>query len=150
MSDAVLTDAVLTDAVLPQGLASVFVGKPDEGCRIAVAKCDCDQEHFFPPRSYCPRCLEPMARKTVSGEGRIYAFTIVRRRAPFGLGEPYAIGYVDLAEVPLRVFGLFAPGSLTRLKVGAQVGLKVMPLGVDGEGKPCLRPAYEVVGEQHG
>jgi len=137
----------MTDLALPQVLNKAFLIDEDNNCQILVGKCDCDDRHFFPVRAYCPRCLAPLSVKPVSGRGHVYAFTTVRRRAPFGLPEPYAIGYVDLAEVPLRVFGLFSPNAVTQLKVGAKVDLKVTPLGTDGAGMPCLRPIYDVVGD---
>ena len=48
------------------------------------------------------------------------------------------------------VAGLFAPQAIERLQIGAQVGLSVLPLGVDGEGKPCLRPVFDLLEDRHG
>jgi len=140
----------MSELTLPQGLSANFQIDDDGRCRIVVGYCNCNDRHFFPVRAFCPRCLEPMSARPVSGRGHVYAFATVPRRAPFDLPQPYSIGYVDLDEVSLRVFGLFSPDALPDLKAGAEVELKAMPIGTDGAGKPCLRPVYCPTGDSHG
>ncbi|MCX7169865.1 MAG: OB-fold domain-containing protein, partial [Proteobacteria bacterium] len=67
---------------------------------------------------------------------------VVRTRAPYQLPEPYAVGYIDLDASGLRVFGLFHPQATERLRIAMRVALSVMPLGVDNDGRPCLRPVF--------
>lgn len=107
-------------------------------------------KRFYPRPDICPGCLAPAHRSLIGGRGRIYSYTRVRTRAPYALPEPYAVGYVDLEHSGLRIFGLFAPQAIERLQIGAQVGLSVLPLGVDGEGKPCLRPVFDLLEDRHG
>lgn len=132
---------------LPNGLAAGFL--PDDaghGCRLLAGRCRCNGRHFFPMRAYCPECLEPLELVPLIGRGKIYATTTVRTRAPFGLPEPYAVGYVDLTDVKLRVFGLFSSDSLDELQPDREVELNLAPMGVDGTGKPCLRPVFRLAG----
>ena len=87
-----------------------------------------------------------MDRVVVGTRGTVYSYTVVRTKAPFGLPQPYAVGYVDLAESSLRVFGLLDPASIGSLEVGMPVEVTVMPLGVDPEGRRCLRPVFRASG----
>ena len=99
--------------------------------------------HYFPMAKYCPSCLVSLEEATLGSEGTIYSFTVVRKRAPLGLPEPYSIGYIDLAKDPsLRIFGLLDPGAIDRLRIGMPVKLVVGPLGHDGHGSPRLRPYF--------
>jgi uncharacterized OB-fold protein len=88
----------------------------------------------------------------VGNGGRIHSFTTVRTKAPLGLPEPYAVGFVDLeretGEAGLRVFSLFDPESTDDLRIGARVTLQVAPLGHNGRGEPRLRPFFKLVREE--
>jgi len=132
----------LNDSFLPSGVG--------DGCDVLVGRCHCSERYFFPVRSYCPECLEPMEVVPLSGRGHVYAFTTVRRRAPLGLPEPYAVGYIDLDDAPLRIFGLFAADAVEGLKTDIKVDLRVTALGHDNSGEPCLRPVFHLSGGQHG
>jgi uncharacterized protein len=110
---------------------------------------------FFPKPGYCPRCLEVPETREVGNRGHIHSFTVVRTKAPLGLPQPYAVGYVDLGEdmfgAGLRIFCLFDPESTDRLRIGAKVRLQAAPLGHDGRGAPRLRPFFKPIdGEQEG
>ncbi|MCI0784158.1 MAG: OB-fold domain-containing protein, partial [Chloroflexi bacterium] len=55
------------------------------------------------PRPYCPRCLsEALTWTAVSGRGRVYTYTIVRRamHPAFQLEVPYVFAIVELEEGP--------------------------------------------------
>jgi uncharacterized OB-fold protein len=98
----------------------------------------CDRK-MFPKPVVCPYCLEPVISVGLSQEGSIYAYTVVRVKPPFGLPQPYAVGYVDLMEENLRVFTLFDPSRIDDLRIGAAVVLRIEPLGVNRDGLECLR-----------
>jgi uncharacterized protein len=103
---------------------------------------DCNA-HFFPMSKYCPRCLGSLEEARLGSEGTLYSFTVIRKRAPLGLPEPYGIGYIDLAKEPsLRIFGLLDPVAIDGLRIGTTVKLVVGPLGHDGHGSPRLRPFF--------
>jgi uncharacterized OB-fold protein len=104
----------------------------------------CDR-HVFPLAERCNACSGPLTRKVVGEHGRVYSYTVVRTKAPFGLPEPYAVGYVDLAETPLRVFGLIDPADVDGVEVGAAVTVTAKPIGVDAAGRACVRPVFSMV-----
>ena len=102
---------------------------------------DCTQ-HYFPHPKYCPVCLGPTEEVELGSEGTIYSYTVIRRRPPLGLPNPYSVGYIDLAKSNLRIFCLLDPEAVDQLRVGIAVRLAVGPLGHDGHGSPCLRPYF--------
>lgn len=101
----------------------------------------------FPALKRCPHCQGQPRTARVGTGGRLYTYTVVRTRAPFGLPEPYAVGYVDLDESGLRVFGLIDPQAVEVLEVGQRMEIGLRPLGMDGQGRPCRRPLFLLAGQ---
>ena len=101
--------------------------------------CPVCERKYFPAPAVCPRCLMPVRSTPLSREGIIYSYTVVRTKPPFGLPQPYALGYVDLADDNLRVIGLLDPDNIEGLSVGKKVTVSIGPIGVDRYGQPCLR-----------
>jgi uncharacterized OB-fold protein len=97
---------------------------------------------YFPRPCRCRRCLGPVEESSVGAEGTIYGFTVIRTRAPLGLPQPYAIGYVDLKESGLRIFCLLDPQAVETFRIGIPVRLAVGALGHDARGTSCLRPYF--------
>ncbi|RIK95356.1 MAG: hypothetical protein DCC73_02990 [Proteobacteria bacterium] len=119
-------------------------GENDEPSLLGGYCCACDSYHF--PRSrYCRRCLGAVEEARIGGSGRIYSFTAVRTKPPFGLPQPYGVGFVDLTHSGLRVLGLIDPGSIDDCVIGDPVVLAVKPLGHDGTGQACLRPYFTLM-----
>ncbi|MBU0462013.1 MAG: OB-fold domain-containing protein [Proteobacteria bacterium] len=104
---------------------------------------DCNR-YYFPRPKYCPRCLAPASQIPLKSNGTIYSYTVVRIKPPFGLPSPYSVIYVDLTEVDLRVFGLFDPEAIDRLRIGLDVELAAGPLGINSQGQSCLRPYFKL------
>ncbi|UCF93555.1 MAG: OB-fold domain-containing protein [Desulfobacterales bacterium] len=100
------------------------------------------RQHYFPRPRHCRRCLDPVEGASLGSEGKLYSFTVIRTRPPLGLPQPYGVGYVDLEECGLRIFGLLDPGAVDRLRIGLPVRLAVAPLGHDARGERCLRPYF--------
>ncbi|MCP5107423.1 MAG: DNA-binding protein [bacterium] len=98
--------------------------------------------YYFPRPKYCRGCLGPVEEKPVGSEGTVYSFTVIRKKAPFGLPLPYSVGFIDLKGSGLRIFCLLDPAAIDQLRIGLPVRLAVKPLGHDGEGSPCLRPYF--------
>lgn len=109
--------------------------------------CDACDAYFFPRSDSCSHCYGDIGRISLGAEGTIYSFTIVRARPPLGLPRPYGVAYIDLEAVPFRVFCLLDPAQIDAAAIGASVHLAVGPLGVDNEGKPCLRPFFRLLTE---
>ena len=102
----------------------------------------CDRD-FFPRPPRCPHCLGEVQEKRLGSTGRLYTYTVVRVRPPWGLPRPYGLGYVDLDDCGLRVLGLLAPEDLEDLTIGRPLRLAVGELGCNLSGDPCLRPFFE-------
>ena len=119
----------------------VFSLSPEGAAQLLGGSCAACGGRWFPKPDYCPTCLEPAQPCELGSTGAIYSFTVVRIRPPFGLPQPYGVGYVDL-DTGLRVFCLLDPDYLEQFEVGGRVGLKVGVLGHDGRGSPCLRPYF--------
>ena len=98
--------------------------------------------HYFPRPKYCRGCLGPVEEADLGSQGTLYSFTVVRRKPPLGLPEPYGLGYIDLAEHDLRIFCLLDPAAVNQLRVGLPMRLAVGSLGHDGQGSPRLRPYF--------
>lgn len=107
--------------------------------RLLGAICPKCHQKFFPKPMVCPYCLEELQEIKLSPEAKIYTFSVLRTRAPYGLPQPYAGGYVDLEGDGLRIYTLFDPEKISDLDFGKRVTLRVGPLGVDNDGEPCLR-----------
>ena len=97
-----------------------------------------DGELSFPPR------LINAGTDLVNlgSDGTLHVFTTIHTRPPFGLPQPYSVGYVDLLSVSLRIFALLGNGPL---QCGSPVGVTARAIGVGLDGKPCLRPVFEMV-----
>ncbi len=102
---------------------------------------DCGRTDF-PRPSFCRCCLGSVDEVSLDSSGEIYSFTVIRTKPPWGLPQPYSVGFVDLIESGLRIFSLLDPSAIDHLRVGLPVRLEVGPLGNDGHGSPCLRPYF--------
>jgi len=99
---------------------------------------ECNQK-FFPKPMVCPHCLGELWDIGLSAEGKIYTYSILRIKPPYGLPQPYAVGWVDLENDGLRIFSLLDPERISDLDFGKRVTLRVGAIGVNNEGQTCLR-----------
>ena len=114
----------------------------DEPPRLIGGYCpDCGQ-YFFPKPVLCRSCLKAVNEADLGSEGRLYSFTVVRTKPPFGLPKPYGLGYVDLTQSGLRIFTLIDPLALDRLRLDQPVRLRLGVLGDDGRGQALVRPYF--------
>jgi len=82
---------------------------------------------WFPRSKHCPSCLnDQVQRVALSGEGKLYCFSIVRVDAS-GMEAPYAIGYVDLQDGP-RVFAHLSGWEDRQLRPDMAMQLTYGPL----------------------
>ncbi len=67
-----------------------------------IQRCDDCAHVFFPPRTFCPKCLSKSVQWfRASGRGTLYSYMINHRPAPgFEAEVPYAIAVVQLEEGP--------------------------------------------------
>lgn len=104
--------------------------------------CPACNRYYFPRPKYCRVCLGPVEETPLGSEGTVYSYTVIRRKPPLGLPDPYSVGYIDLVETGLRIFCLLDPTAIDELRIGLRVKLAVGPLGHDGHGVARLRPFF--------
>jgi uncharacterized OB-fold protein len=124
-----VTAKPILDGIFEEGPPGRLLGGYCPGCN----------RKYFPRPVVCPQCLNALDSIPLSPDGTIYSFTVVRTKAPFGLPQPYAIGYVDLEKDGLRIISLLDSEKLAHLAVGVPVTLRVDVVGVGPDGQPCLR-----------
>lgn len=92
-------------------------------------------------RPICPSCWTPGSMHTtpIGRRGLLYTFTIVHQ-LPKGYVEPFAIGYVDLAE-GVRVFA-HIENKVDALRIGADLELTIAALKRDDRGASLHGPRY--------
>lgn len=110
--------------------------------RLMVGRCapadsdGCGKAHYY-PRSICPFCFtEGTTLEPASGEGTIYTLSVTYRGAP----EPYAIGYVELAEGP-RILTNFTGAPLESFRIGDRVKVVWTPTEDGAPPVPMFAPA---------
>lgn len=118
-------------------LEGIFeIGPPP---RLLGGYCPGCERRYFPKPFVCPVCQGSVETVPLSGRGTLYSFALVRTKAPFGLPQPYAVGYVDLQTDGLRIISLLDPERLQDLAIGMPMELRVAPLGLGADEQPCLR-----------
>jgi uncharacterized protein len=115
-----------------QGTPPQLVGGACKACRA----------YYYPRPKYCPACLGRTEEKRLGGKGRVHSITVIRTKPPFGLPQPYSVGFVDLDGTGLRIFGLMDPEQIGEIGIGDRVRLCVRELGHDGLGEPRIRPLF--------
>jgi len=100
----------------------------------------CDS-YQFPVPEMCSGCFGEVEQANLGSTAVLYSVTTIRTKPPLGLPSPYRLGYVDLTAAPLRIFTLLDPEQ-PELSIGQNLRLKVAQLGLNSEGKPCLRPYF--------
>jgi uncharacterized OB-fold protein len=123
---------------IPSPLESVetkaFWDAAREG-RFLVPGCTaCGKAHWY-PRAVCPFCAGGAIEwRAASGKGAIYTFSVMRRAK-----EPYAIGYVTLAEGPTMLTNI-VDCDFDALRIGQPVEV-VFSETESGPPVPMFRPA---------
>jgi uncharacterized protein len=111
----------------------------EDGCapQLVTGRCQNCGAYSFPQREICAYCGPgpEVSRVTLSGEGVVYASTVVRVPSSVGIKSPYCYGYVDLVAAPLRVFALFGGECLPPPRPGTCVRLVTEPLCSDKAGQ---------------
>src|ERR1700722_6914622 len=103
--------------------------------KLLIKRCQaCGKAHFY-PRTLCPFCKsDQVVWEQASGEGEIYAFTVVRR-SPTG---PYSPAYVELKEGP-RMITNIVRCDVDALRIGQKVSVVFQPAG-EGAAVPMFAP----------
>jgi uncharacterized OB-fold protein len=70
---------------------------------LRLQRCQACAKYIYYPRSICPHCMSDTLRwERVSGRGRLYSYTVVRRamNPAFAQDLPYVYAIVELEEGP--------------------------------------------------
>jgi uncharacterized OB-fold protein len=92
--------------------------------RLMTTRCPRDATLSWPPRVVCPKChAEDLEWVELPRKGTVYAFSAVLVGAPMGMEAdvPFVVGLIDLAGVPLRLFGRIVGRTWDRCTVGMAV-----------------------------
>jgi len=122
----------------------IFTPPPYENMppRLLGGVCEACKRYYFPRPRYCKTCLRKVEQTILGSTGKLYSYTIIRTKPPFGLPQPYAVGYVDLTGSNLRIYSLLDAAAIGQFRIGMPVRLAVGSLGHDGKGNSCLRPFF--------
>ena len=75
------------------------------------------------PRYRCPTCFsETLEWRPVSGRGKVYSYTVVRRASTRSFGDgPYVLAIVELDEGPRITTNIVAPPEQVRVEMPVAV-----------------------------
>jgi uncharacterized protein len=121
-------------APVPTPETEAFWRAAEDG-KLLLRRCaQCRRTHWY-PRAICPFCFGDASDWVeASGRGVIYSYSVMHRSA-----QPYAIGYVTLAEGPTMLTN-FVDCDFSSLAIGQAVRL-VFVATQGGPPVPCFTPA---------
>jgi len=114
-----------------------LAGRDIKGLHLSGSRCERCGQVYFPSRRNCPRCMDDRSIRQVqlSDRGTLQTF-VIASMAPPGFDAPHAQGYIDLYEDGPRIFSILTDyGNGSRLKVGCEVGLKIIRRGRDQDNR---------------
>ena len=114
-------------------------GKP----KLLGSRCRETGAVFFPREAMSPAARKPGTLEDIEldGDGRIIAFTIVRRALP-GFDSPYALALIQLSE-GVSTFAQLEGWTEDRLKVGTEVTLTIGTISIGKEGEKVVGPKFK-------
>jgi uncharacterized OB-fold protein len=132
---------------------TVLTGIPGEP-RLIGGKCpDCGNV-VFPMQKDCPKCTGDQIEKVeLSTKGVLWTWTIqgFPPKSPPYIGETdpetfeaYGVGYVELPG-EVKVETRLTENDPTRLRVGMEMELTVVPLAIDEEGNEVVTFAFQPI-----
>ena len=132
---------------------TVLVGIPGKP-RLIGGKCPDCGNHVFPMQKDCPKCTGDQIEKVeLSTKGTLWTWTIqgFPPKAPPYIGETdpdnfeaYGVGYVELPG-EVKVETRLTENDPTRLRVGMEMELTIVPLAIDEEGNEVVTFAFQPV-----
>jgi uncharacterized OB-fold protein len=141
-----ITDqAIPADAVpIAEGL---FTMGPDP--RLIGGRSQSSGVHTFPYQARCPKTgADDMERVELSPTGTLWSWTIQNfppKRPPYNGPEPfvpYGLGYVELPD-QVKVEALLTTNDASRLRIGMQMRLVLIPYITDDQGRTVVTFAFE-------
>ena len=143
----------MTQKPIAEGL---FTGPGAETHLIGSRCLECGQS-AFPRQNACQACSSTNVEEVeLDNRGTLWTFTTqaFRPKEPYIGPEdadtdwvPYGVGYVDLDDV-IKVEGRLTEADPTKLQVGMDVELRIIPFGTDDEGNEVVWYTFAPVGAQ--
>lgn len=127
----------------------VFTWPADEP-QLVGAKCPACAAVTFPKQGSCPRCGTPeMAEHLLPRRGTLWTFTTQEflPKEPYASGEtpetfrPYGVGLVQLGD-EVRVEARLTEADATKLRIGMEMELVVVPFRTDDDGTEVMVHAF--------
>ena len=128
---------------------------PSESPQLIGAKCpECDAI-TFPFQASCPRCgRNEMAQHLLPRRGTLWTWTTQEflPKEPYAGGEtvetfrPYGVGMVQLGD-EVRVEGRLTESDPSKLEIGMEVELAVVPFRTEPDGTDVMVYAFTPAGE---
>ena len=90
---------------------------------LTIQRCGACKSYVYYPRDRCPKCFaDQLEWQQVSGRGRVYSYTVVRRASARSFGDaPYVLAIVELDEGPRMTSNIVAPPEKVRVDMPVEV-----------------------------
>jgi uncharacterized OB-fold protein len=89
---------------------------------LVLQRCDACARFIYYPRPRCPHCFaDHLSWRRVSGRGKVYSFTIVRRASSRAFADgPYVLAIVELEEGVRMTTNIVAPPETVQVGMPVQ------------------------------
>jgi uncharacterized OB-fold protein len=90
---------------------------------LKIQRCGACNKYVYYPRDRCPHCFaDKLAWERVSGRGKVYSYTIVRRASARSFADgPYVLAIVQLEEGPRLTTNIVGPPEKVRVEMPVEV-----------------------------
>lgn len=131
---------------------------PADEPRLIGSRCPVCGVTTFPVQISCPGCpSREMEEVLLETRGTLWTFTTqeFRPKEPYkGPEDPerdwqrYGVGYIELGDA-VRVESRLTVSDPTKLHIGMEMELRIVPFGTDGEGNDLVNFAFAPAGIEH-
>ena len=149
--DSTLTD--MTQIPFAEGLFTWPSDKP----RLIASRCSKCGVTTFPVQTFCRGCPSDTVGETLlEPRGTLWTFTTQEFRPkepyegpedPEGDWQPYGVGYIELGD-GIRVESRLTENDVTKLHIGMEMELRIVPFGSDEGGNELVNFAFAPVGSE--
>lgn len=118
------------------------------------SRCTNCGNHVFPAQSGCPRCAgESTEVVELATRGTLWTWTVqgFAPKAPPFIGatdpadfQPFGVGYVELPG-EVKVEARLTEADPAKLRIGMEMDLVILPIGVDADGNEIMTFAFAPV-----
>ena len=89
---------------------------------LSLQRCGACHKFIYYPRERCPHCFsDRLGWERVSGRGKVYSYTVVRRASSRAFDQPYVLAIVELDEGVRMTTDIEAPPE--SVKIGMAVAV---------------------------